>query len=588
VSFRSGADFLEEVRNLIDIREIVSDYLPLNKSGGRYRGLCPFHSEKTPSFYVDTGKQLFYCFGCGTGGDAFKFLMLYEKIDFPEALRMLARRQGVPIPERSAASSSERQLLLGANRAALKYFRETLSKSAEGDRGREYLSCRGLRPETTEEFELGFAANRWEGLKSALLGSGFTEPQLISAGLLLRKEETGRTYDRFRDRLIFPIHDSSGDCIGFGGRIVGSGEPKYLNSPETRLFRKGETLYGLHRTGEAIRRAQSAVLVEGYVDFLSLYQAGFRNLAATLGTGFSEGHSRLLRRFVRRVVVNFDPDSAGQAATRRSLDILLESGFDVRVLRLPGGKDPDRFVREDGREAYGRLLDGAAPYIEYLAREAAEKVDLATTAGKIEALNLVLPYVGRLESAVERSEQVKLLSDLLRIEDGIILQELKVALAARKTNLKSGHPEETPGISSEPGARLIRVLMEEPEAREELVSRIQDEDLKGSEVEGIWLILKDLCRTGSQVSYPRLGWLLAEPREQNLLLRIASLPGPTPSLQEGEACLKKLRETRLARRMQDLQERLERAAPGAVVDELLKQKMDLRKEMQALRTPPAP
>jgi DNA primase len=287
------------------------------------------------------------------------------------------------------------------------------------------------------------------------------------------------------------------------------------------------------------------------------------------------------------VVVNFDPDSAGQTATRRSLDILLESGFQVRVLRLPGGKDPDRYVREEGPEAYAKLLDGAPAYIEYLAREAAGKVDLSGPAGKIEALNQVLPFVARLESAVERSEQVKLLSDLFRIHDGIVLQELKAAVAARRTNLKSVPLEGTDGPLSGTAARLLKVLMDEPEVRESLLPALRDEDLEGSEVEGIWRVVRDLARSGREVSYTRVGSLLGDPGDQALLLRMASFPGPAASLPEGEECLRRLREKRLARRLQELQEQLEKAAPGAPVDDLIRRKIDLRKEMRALRSTPA-
>ena len=584
---RSDDDFLENVRASADIREIISGYVELKKVGGRYRGLCPFHSEKTPSFYVDAAKQLFYCFGCGTGGDAFKFLMLYEKVDFPEALRMLARRYGIPEPERSSGVSSEKQALLTINRAALEFFGETLRKGPEGEPARRYLKERGLSPETVESFALGFAPARWEGLKAHLLHGGFREQQLLAAGVLLKKEGSDRTYDRFRNRLIFPIHNLRDECVGFGGRVLGPGEPKYLNSPETPLFRKGEVLYGLNRTADAIRKKGTAILVEGYMDFLSLHQAGFDNLAAPLGTGFTPSHARLLARFTRRAVVNFDPDSAGQTATRRSLDILLESGFQVRVLRLPGGKDPDRFVREEGPEAYNSLLEGAPPYIEYLARDAAGKVDLSGPAGKIEALNLVLPFVARLESAVERSEQVKLLSDLFRIHDGIVLQEIKAAVAARRTNLKSVPLEGTAGPLSGAAARLLKVLLDEPEVRQALLPALRDEDLEGSEVEGIWRVVRDLARSGSDITYPRVGSVLADPADQALLLRMASFPGPAASIADGEECLRRLRGKRLAHRLQELQERLEKAAPGAPVDDLIRQKIDLRKEMRALRSTPA-
>jgi DNA primase len=582
VSARGETEFLEKVRAVADIREIISGYLPLKKSGNRYRGLCPFHQEKTPSFYVDAGKQLFYCFGCGTGGDAFKFLMLYEKVEFPDALRALARRYGVPIPERSGGPSSERQILLKVNRAALDYFRTRLRSGAQGKRCADYLAQRGLTSATIEEFGLGFASESWDGLKRTLLAAGFTEAHLLSAGVLLRKEETGRTYDRFRNRVMFPIHGLSGECVGFGGRVIADGEPKYLNSPDTPVFHKGDNLYGLNHSGEAVRKAGFAILVEGYLDFLSLYQAGFRNLVATLGTGFTAGHAKLLGRFTQRIVVNFDPDSAGRAATRRSLDILLESGFDVRVLGLPGGKDPDRFIREDGPDRYAKLVSGAPPYIEYLAREAAARLDIGTTAGKIEALNLVLPFVARLESPVERSEQAKLLADLLRIEDGIILQELKRALAERRSSVRATVPAGVSAAPAGPAIRLLRVLVENAEARQALVPTLKDEDLAGTDVERIWPALKDLLRSGSEVSYPRLGSCLKDAEIQALLLRIAAAPGPEASLQEGEACLGRLREAGNARRRREVQEKLEKARPEEV-DELLREKMELRREIQDLR-----
>ena len=587
MSARGETDFLEKVRAVADIREIISGYLPLKKSGSRYRGLCPFHQEKTPSFYVDAGKQLFYCFGCGTGGDAFKFLMLYEKVEFPDALRILARRYGVTIPERSGGLTSERQVLLKVNRAALEYFRTILQSETEGKRGADYLVRRNLSKETIEEFGLGFAPDRWDGVKQTLLAAGFAEAQLLSAGVVLKKEDTGRTYDRFRNRLIFPILGLSGECLGFGGRMIGEGEPKYLNSPETPVFRKGDNLYGLSHSGEAVRKAGFAVLVEGYIDFLSLYQAGFRNLVATLGTGFTPGHAKLLGRFTRRIVVNFDPDSAGRAATRRSLDILLESGFDVRVLCLPGGKDPDRFIQEDGPENYSRLLSGAPPYIEYLAREAAARLNVGTTAGKIEALDLVLPYVARLESPVERSEQAKLLADLFRIEDGVILQELKRALAERRSSVNAAPPPEAAAAPAGPAIRLLRVLVENVEARQALVPTLKDEDLAGTDIERIWPALKDLLRSGSEVSYPRLGSSLKDAEVQSLLLRIAAAPGPEASLPEGEACLRRLKEAGLARRMREVQSRLEATHPEAKVDELLREKMELRREIQDLRKGPA-
>ncbi|HXH28176.1 MAG TPA: DNA primase, partial [Candidatus Polarisedimenticolia bacterium] len=428
---RERGDAVEKVRTAADLREIVSEYLPLKKSGARYRALCPFHQEKSPSFYVDADKQLFYCFGCGVGGDVFKFLMLYEKLEFPEVLRRLAGRFGIEIPAGRTAQDGERQKVLAANRLALGYFREQLARPA-GDRARRYLEGRGITAETIERFAIGYAPDGWTGLKShlarGLKASEAGESQGVLAGLLARKEESGRTYDRFRDRVMFPILNVADEPIGFGGRVLGGGEPKYLNSPETPAFSKGDNLYGLPFAREAIRREGFAILVEGYMDVIALHQAGVPLAVGTLGTGFTAGHVRLLKRYTDRVVVNFDPDAAGRAAARRSLDVLLEHGFEVQVVTLPQGRDPDLFVREQGAEAYRRRIGDATPYIEFLARDAAARIGVETPRGKIAALNEVLPFLARIDHPVRRAGHIEMLSTVLGIEDRIVLQELRDAV----------------------------------------------------------------------------------------------------------------------------------------------------------------
>ena len=434
---RDRSDVVEVVRASADLREIVSDYIPLKKSGAKFRALCPFHTEKTPSFWVDADKQLFYCFGCGVGGDVFKFVMLYEKMEFPEALKMLAGRYGVPLPVGRREENSDRQKVLAVNRQAVGYFREQLQRS-DGEAARKYLASRGLGRETIEQWQLGFAPDGWSGLKSHLAGK-VPEEHAVLAGLLARKEETGRTYDRFRDRVIFPILNLSDEMVGFGGRVIGAGEPKYLNSPETAAFSKGENLYGLPLAKEGIRKQGHLVLVEGYMDVIALHRAGVTEAVGTLGTGFTAGHVRLLKRFTDRVVVNFDPDAAGRAATKRSLEVLLENGFEVVVVALPPGKDPDLYVREFGAEGYRARLAEALPYIEYLTREVAGRVDVAQTKGKIEALNEVLPFLARLDNPVQRAGHVEMLATVFGIEDRLVLQELATAVRERRKTLDPRH-----------------------------------------------------------------------------------------------------------------------------------------------------
>ncbi len=570
------------MRAAADLREIVSDYIPLKKSGSRYRALCPFHTEKTPSFYVDADKQLYYCFGCGAGGDVFKFLMLYEKVEFPEALRLLAGRYGITLPAAPTRENSDRQKVLAVNKAAAAYFREQF-KGAAGERARGYLAKRGLGRETIERFLLGYAPEGWSGVKSHL-GRSFPEEQAVMAGLLARKEETGRTYDRFRDRVTFPIVNLADEIIGFGGRVLGDGEPKYLNSPETAAFSKGENLYGLGLAREAIRREGNAVLVEGYMDVIALHQAGVVQAVGTLGTGFTAGHVRLLKRYTDRVMVNFDPDAAGRAATRRSLEVLLENGFEVRVVALPQGKDPDLFVREHGLEGYRARLSGALPYIEYLAREVGSRVDLAAPNGQVEALDAVLPFLARIDNPVRRAGYVEMLATVFGIEDRLVLQVLKDAVRDRRHELGRGAVEAAGGkrLVSEAESRLLRALLDAPEARRTLLDEIEDEDLERSRIAEVVKATRRLVENGEDVTYPRVAAEISDDA-RDLLTRIAALPHPPASLEEGRGCLKALRAARFQRQMSDIQKRLESGGGAADTDDLLRRKVALKRRIEALR-----
>jgi DNA primase len=582
VGGRDRTDLVEAVRASADIRAIVTDYIPLKKSGSRYRALCPFHTEKTPSFYVDAEKQLFYCFGCGAGGDVFKFLMLYEKVEFPEALRTLAGRYGIPIPEPGGPVNSDRQTVLAINRRASAYFREQLQRPA-GERARTYLNARGIERDAVDRFALGYAPDTWSGLKGHLAGS-FQEAQALMAGLLAKKEETGRTYDRFRDRVIFPIVNLAGEVIGFGGRLIEGGEPKYLNSPETAAFNKGENLYGLALAREAVRKEGHAVLVEGYLDVIALHQAGIAHAVATLGTGFTAGHVRLLKRFTDRVVVNFDPDAAGRAATRRSLEVLLENGFEVNVVTLPAGKDPDLFVRENGAETYRARLAGSLPYIEYLTREVGGRLDLSTGRGKVEALNEILPFLARLDNPVRRAGYIEMIATVLGIEDRLVLQELKEAVRERRRGLGpavSAAAAQASGVS-EAESRLLRAMMDAAPVRVALLAELEEEDLERSRIAEIVRTIRSLSETREEVTYPRVVTRLSDDA-RDIMTRIAAVPHPPATLEEGRGCLMALRAARFQRQMGAIQKRLESGGDAAETDDLLRRKVTLKRKIEALR-----
>jgi DNA primase len=588
-----GPDLVEKVRKSVDIVTLISESVPLKKSGRKYRGLCPFHSEKTPSFYIDETKQLFYCFGCGTGGDTFKYVMLRENVEFPEAVRLLARRAGIAVPDlRGGARASEREALTSACRAAAELYRRILDGSAEGAPGREYLDRRGIGAAAREALQLGYAPDRWDTAREALARQGFRPEVLLAAGLLQRREDGGGLYDRFRGRILFPILNLTGDVIGFGGRIVGEGEPKYLNSPETLLYNKRENLYGLHHARQALKEAGEAVVVEGYLDWASLFQAGVRNAVATLGTSFTDEQASLLRRFTEKVVVNFDADAAGASATRRALEGLLARGFNVRVLQLPHGKDPDAFLRSASPEAYRELVAAAPSCFEFLVDAASRTRDLSDPAELAAAVREVVPVLAQIPGRIERSRYVALLAERLRVEDALLLAEIRDALhqGARGAGRAAGSPAAAPGPGRpkappaplrEAEVVLVRGLIENEAARAELLAEILPSDLEGFAVSGIVARLAEMDRDGEEIGYETLAAALAD-RDKDLLARIGLRGDPAPGGREVRDSLDALRRARLVRERDAVQKEMEGTREPARLGELMRRKLELSRRIDAM------
>ena len=418
-----AGSFADRVKQQADIVRVIGEYVRLKKSGQNFSGLCPFHQEKTPSFSVSPVKQMYYCFGCGKGGDVFQFVMELEKSPFPEAVRTVAEKCGIAIPKPRERSPEERRenqqrtALVDMHREAAAFFAKHLLQSPEGKAALGYLEDRGLDHEAITRFGLGFAPSGGDALCRALK-SKFAEKDLEVSGLAGR-DQSGRFYDRFRRRIMFPISNEAGKVIAFGGRAMGDDMPKYMNSPETPIYSKSTVLYHLDRAKEALRHSDFAVLVEGYMDAIAVARAGIGNVVASCGTSLAESQIKLLSRFTQRIVVNYDPDTAGQAATERSLTLLLEKEFDVRVLALPGGADPDKFIKEKGVDAYAKLLVQSPPYLDYLIGRA-RLMDRTTAQGKVAALNFLMPYVQRLPNRLLRSEWATRISSELRVDEPVL------------------------------------------------------------------------------------------------------------------------------------------------------------------------
>jgi DNA primase len=432
---------LDEVRNSVNIVSLVSEYLALKRSGRNHVARCPFHNEKTPSFNVNEDKQIFHCFGCGVGGDIFKFIMQIETLPFPEAVRFLAERYGIMLPQPSVqeenTGGTDGETLRKAMDAAVAHYHHALLETEEGRSPLEYLAGRGVTRESIDRFRLGYSPAGGNALLSVLQKKGFSIPALEECGLVKRSEDGSRCYDAFRGRVMFPITDIRGRTIAFGGRAMGDQQPKYLNSPETKLYNKSRNLFGLSYSRGGIQKQDCAVLVEGYMDFLIPFQHGVDNMVASLGTSLTPQQVKLLGRYTRQVVVSYDPDSAGLAATQRSLDLFLEEDFQVRVFRLPEGQDPDAFVRSAGAKEYVNRLRHSATYLEFVLESAIQSQgSLNDPKSKIQVLNAVLPYLARIPNAVERSDYVFRFARRLQIEDQQLLAEVKRAAQQKKTRLR--------------------------------------------------------------------------------------------------------------------------------------------------------
>jgi DNA primase len=412
---------LDEIQSRADIAEVIGRAVPLQRAGRHFKALCPFHKERTPSFHVNTDKQIFHCFGCGVGGNVFSFLMHQERLTFPEAARRLAGEFGVPMPDERPGDDQTDQLLAVLEKSC-RYYERLLANPTQGRAGREYLQRRGVDERSRHAFRLGYAPPAWDQLVKASQRSGSTE-LLGKAGMMVQGSRG--IIDRFRNRLMFPIQDARGRVIGFGGRAMGDQEPKYLNSPETPVYHKGRQLYGLAQAKDAIIEAKAAVLVEGYFDCVLLWQAGIRNVVSPSGTALTPDQARMLTRYAERIILAFDPDAAGEAASVRGMEVLLEAGLQVHVAQLPAGVDPDEVVAQQGADAFRRMLDESLPVMTFLVAVARKRYPAHQPEGRVRAAQSILGTISKVPNAILRAEYVRLLAAAFQLDERAINLELQ-------------------------------------------------------------------------------------------------------------------------------------------------------------------
>ena len=464
------SEFKEQVRSHANIVEVVSGYVALKKRGRKHWGCCPFHGEKTPSFTVDEERNLFYCFGCHEGGDVFKFIMKSENCNFMDAVKFLANKYGIPIPERQKtaveiAREQKTKQVIETNELAARFYQACLTKTPYGKAALTYLHNRGISDEIISSFSIGYALNSFDSLMNALGKRGYSQELLMQAGLAVPGKNSG-AYDKFRNRVMIPIKDPRGRIVGFTGRILGDGMPKYMNTGETEYFIKRYLLFGLDIAVAEIRKTRQAIVVEGHMDAISLHAAGVTNAVASMGTAFAAEQARLLKRMADEVVFCYDSDSAGRNASVRAVSIARAAGLKVRVANVPEGKDPDEFIRQHGKEAFLQVIAQGLEGIDYQVEETILQNNVTNLAGKVEAVSKIIPFLLECKNEIEAAEHIRKLAQRLTIDEGLIAEEYRKV--AKKSGVQATAVVQQPAIKATYTAEqqaeemLLAVLLEHP------------------------------------------------------------------------------------------------------------------------------
>ena len=516
-------ELVEEIRDRSDIVEVISDRILLKKSGANYKGLCPFHSEKTPSFTVSPAKQIFHCFGCNEGGNVYQFVMKIENLSFPDSVLLLARRYGINITEQKVkgVNSSQKNILYDVNAMVAEFFQRQLSESPQGKTGREYIRKRGITDNIIESFKIGYASTSWDGVHQFLKKKGISVDIQNSAGLIKERENGGGYVDRFRERIIFPISDSEGRIVGFGGRVLNDTDsrPKYLNSPETLVYKKGNILYGLHITKDFIRKSKEAFLVEGYFDLITAYQYGIKNIIATSGTALTEDHARLLKRYTETVILVFDGDEAGRNASNRGGIVLLNGGVKVKVIPLPQGNDPDSFIRGKSGEGFLNIARESKIFMEYIINKSVAESDLKSLDGRIGCINSVLPFLSIVNSPVEKSVYISLLAERTGVSEKAIIDEMNKNKVKDKAKVKEALTSTSTSSSSSNKAEriLVQLMLLDNKNIEKIKKHLSIDDFKDNDLSKISSALFTLSDSNDNISVSYIMDMLSEERLKKLV-----------------------------------------------------------------------
>jgi DNA primase len=596
--------FIDDLKSRADLVRIIEPYAPLKKKGANWMGCCPFHQEKTPSFSVSPSKGFYKCFGCGKGGTAFNFVMEMEGLNFPEAIKRVAEISGIPLPEpvddknyeqnkkRKQEKKKIADEVIELNRYALEFWENHLQDAgALAKAAREYLENRGISAETVKKFHIGFAPDSWDALLNLLKEKGADERLIEESGLVSKNEEKNRVYDRFRGRIMFPVLNVEGNPIAFGARILGQGEPKYLNSPETPAYIKGEHLYGLFQSKDEIRKKKYSILVEGYLDLIALYQFGVTNCVASLGTAFTEMQAKLLGRFAKKVVVNYDGDKAGVKAARRAIEILLAEDFEIKILVLPEGKDPDDFIRANGFAAYKKQHEtNATTYLQFVLETAVQERNLAIPKQKAEAIEDVMPVLSAIHNPIQKRDSFDQSMSFMRIEDAILKRDLWKAVKAgsriETETVKQQVARATQARMTVAEQRLLEFLIYDNELRAIILPQLEETDFEPLATAEVFRALFEIEKNGSDVTIENLLELVGDDAAVSDFVPVLLMSEPAREkdeaidevLREAESCVVSLREMAISRRILDISQELmyaEQSGNLALRDKLVMEQISL-------------